>query len=95
MWKKCIILVFGASISGLIFDNFSDSVLEALARDVGDKCVHFFLGFLIFIPLAGKPHTHTVGDISDALRPDELIELDVYTHVRCAHRLSGKGLDLL
>eukprot|EP00639_Heterosigma_akashiwo_P005957 CAMPEP_0194567818 /NCGR_PEP_ID=MMETSP0292-20121207/6140_1 /TAXON_ID=39354 /ORGANISM="Heterosigma akashiwo, Strain CCMP2393" /LENGTH=143 /DNA_ID=CAMNT_0039417661 /DNA_START=44 /DNA_END=477 /DNA_ORIENTATION=- len=68
--------------------------LEVSDLDVLHQGVEGLLRVFVLVALAAQANAHAVGDVLDALGPDELVELGIDSHVACAHHLSGEGLDL-
>ena len=53
------------------------------------------LGALFLILLSGDSDANTVGEVADTLRPDELVELGIDTHIRGTHHLGDPLADSL
>lgn len=67
---------------------------KRLNRDVLDEGVEFVLGFLVFVSLAGDSHSDFVGDVSDAVDPDESVKVSVNLDNFGEHLLLGESLDV-
>lgn len=63
--------------------------------DMGDEGVQLVRRVLILVTHAGKTDTQSVGNMSDTLLPDSLVQSGVNSHVLGAHGLLGKLADLL
>ncbi len=63
--------------------------------NVLDEGVEFALGAALFlIALAGDSDSDSVGEVSDSLAPDELVEFGVDADVGGAHKFGDPLLDL-
>ena len=54
--------------------------------DKGAESVKLFLRVLVIIALSCEAYANPVGNILDALAPQELVEFLVYAHIRGSHR---------
>ena len=52
------------------------------------------LGFLVFVSLAGDSHADSVGNVSNAVDPDESVKVSVDLDLLGEHLLGGESLDV-
>lgn len=59
--------------------------LEAVDLEVLDEGVELVLGVLIFVLLSADSHTDLVGNVSDAIAPEESVQARVNAHILQTH----------
>lgn len=78
-----------------LVDILGLQALEGAHGDDADQRVQLVSAVLVLVASAGESDSNSEGHISDALRPDELVEAGLNADVIRAHLLLGELLDLL
>lgn len=82
-----------STLLGVLLDVSGDETLEVVDLHVGDEDEELVAGFLFFVALSRQADAYSVGDVSYALAPQELVQLGCDADILCVHGLLGEVLD--
>ena len=67
--------------------------METFNWDVLDESVHLLSSVLVVVSSSRNSNANSGGEVSDTLRPDELVEVGIDSDILCQHNLLNEVSD--